>query len=144
MYNHAKDDPRHVSLRGEFETKKQLSDAVKLVALEQGKSMMVNQKKKGSKSVVLGCTDTLAKGANGNCSASVSGTKLKSGLWSVPRKSYNMDHINCNGKPKVSAKMLASSNAMKIAVGANGKISAKAKPCMYMFWVMLKLSRITE
>ena len=62
MYNHAKDDPRHVSLRGEFETKKHLVEAVKLVALEKGKSMMVNPKKKGGNWVVLGCTDTLAKG----------------------------------------------------------------------------------
>ena len=85
--NHAQDDPRHVLLRGEFKTKKKLSVAVKLVALLQGKSMMVNQKKKGSKSVVLGCTDTLAEGANGNCSASVRGTKLKSGIWSQKSKS---------------------------------------------------------
>ena len=76
IQSHSQGDPRHVSLRGKFETKKQLFDAVKLVALEQGKSMMVNPKKKGGNWVVLGCTDTLAKGANGNCSASVSGTKL--------------------------------------------------------------------
>ena len=41
-------DPRPASLRMQFHTTKQLTDAVKLVALKQGKSMMIDQKKRAA------------------------------------------------------------------------------------------------
>ena len=112
-------DPRPASLRIEFHTTKQLTDAVKLVALKQGKSMMIDQKKKGSKSMAFGCTDVLAKGATGSCKAFVRATKLQNGLWSVCRKSFNINHMNCNGKPKVTARMLGNSDAIKTAVSGS-------------------------
>ena len=54
-------DVRDPSLRRLFESCQDVVDAVKLVALKQGKGLQQDPKSSNATSVVLGCTDRLRK-----------------------------------------------------------------------------------
>ena len=118
-------DPR---LRNPFQNRKEAIDKIKwIAAVEQGKSLMIDQAKKNSISVVMGCADRLAKGKSGTCPVSIRVTKRKKdGLWHASKHSYNMEHIKCMGEVKVSSRMLSKQDAVVIALRANRCISAKA------------------
>mgnify|MGYP003331995347 FL=1 len=119
-------DTRPKALRQGFDTKKQAVDAIKFEAVKQGKSLMFDVKKSSSRSIVLGCTDRLKKNATGTCPASVRATRLKDNRWHVSQKACNMEHVNCNGWQRITARMLANNNEIKIAVFADGSISGKS------------------
>ena len=118
-------DPRPLPLRARFKTKEDLVDAVRFEALKQGKTMMQDRAKKGPTYVTLGCADKLSKRANGSCGAFVSGCLLKNGQWSVAQKSFNMEHMNCNGEPKISGRMLRKSTGVRRAVIADQNVRGK-------------------
>ena len=71
------EDCRPPTLRVGFDTKKDAIDAVKLAAVLAGKSLMLDNKKSGGKTVVLGCTDRLAKYATGSCPVHCRVNRLK-------------------------------------------------------------------
>jgi hypothetical protein len=114
------------ALRKGFSTRKAAVDAVKVEAKKQGKSFRYDHAKCGSRSIVLGCDDRLKKNATGTCPASVRVTLRKDGNRRVSRKKCNMEHINCNGCPKVTTRILANNNEIQIAVSADESISAKS------------------
>ena len=120
------EDCRPPTLRVGFDTKKDAIDAVKLAAVLAGKSLMLDNKKSGGKTVVLGCTDRLAKHATGSCPVHCRVNRLKDGKWHVSQKGFVFAHLNCNTKQKISSRLLAKNKSVQIAVESDNTISGKA------------------
>jgi hypothetical protein len=76
--SHTSFDCRDPRLRNPFQSREEAIDKIKwIAAVEQGKSLMIDQAKKNSISVVMGCADRLAKGKSGTCPVSIRVSKRK-------------------------------------------------------------------